>query len=136
MRELGRRSPKRDGSSISSDALQTSAAQSFDDFFAEWNSPGLIAAREACREIPLDPYDEQWQRLRPSFMQLFHFLERLSEAVLDGRIDEVLSRQQFETAVRSIWNIAFTLLAPPNHADEWWDPPPKIALLSARWRTP
>ena len=42
-------------------------------------------------------------------------------------------RQNCFCPVRTLWPEIHTALAPPNHADEWWDPPPKIAELYGRW---
>jgi hypothetical protein len=136
MRELGKRLLSSDESATKGVVPQKGVSPTLDDFLTEWNGPELMMARQACREIPFDPYDEDWEKIRPSFVRIFHFLESLSEAVLSGRLDELQARAQFEKSVRSIWPIAHTHLAPVNDADEWWDPPPKIALLSARWQKP
>jgi hypothetical protein len=71
---------------------------------------------------------------RDALGRIFAFLEAVSDAVLAGRIDERDARAHFGEAIPSVWSVAFHELAPPNHADEWWDPMPKIALLSQRWR--
>jgi len=71
---------------------------------------------------------------RDALAQIFAFLENVSDAVLAGRIDEEKAKLEFGKAIVSVWSVAFTALAPPNHADEWWEPLPKIAELSHRWR--
>jgi hypothetical protein len=110
------------------------APKSLQDFVAEWNGPDLKAARDAIRTLPFDPYDEEFQKIRPSLKRVFLFLDGLAGAVLSGELDAQAAREHFRDAVSSVWLAAHTLLAPPNHADEWWDPPPKIAELSQRWQ--
>jgi hypothetical protein len=105
-----------------------------ESLIAEWNGPDLTAAREAIRELPLDHYSEEAQRVRPYLKRLFRFLDEMAAAVLDGRIDEVQLRPALERAVLVLWPHFYTLLAPPNQADEWWETrPPKLAELHARW---
>jgi hypothetical protein len=63
-------------------------------------------------------------------------LEGLADAILDHAIDEQKARAVFERAVVTFWPVAASMLAPPNHRDEWWDPPPRIAELYGRWKQP
>lgn len=106
---------------------------SFQDYVGLWNGPELSQSRSKIREIALDPYSEEFVAQRADLQRVFAFLDGLSEAVLDHAIDEQQAQTVFRQAVVSVWPIAATMLAPPNHADEWWDPPPKLAELYARW---
>ena len=110
------------------------AARSLDDFVAEWGSPELRLARDVCRELPFDPYDEEFQQKRFFLKRIFLLLDKLADRILAGGIDEDNARKVFEHAVLSTWDVSHSLLAPPNHADEWWDPPPPLAQPAARWR--
>ena len=103
-------------------------------FISEWNGPELSAAREAIRELPLDHYSEEAAQVRPSLKRLFRFLEDMAAAIIDGQASERELRPTFEKPVRDLWFHFYTLLAPPNQADEWWEKrPPKLADLYERW---
>jgi hypothetical protein len=103
-------------------------------FISEWNGSELSAAREALRELPLDHYGEEAQAIRPSLKRVFRFLEDMATAVMAGQADEGKLRQTFERPVASLWPHFFTLLAPPNQADEWWEKrPAKLAEIYTRW---
>jgi len=108
----------------------SSAFLSLGDFVAAWEGPTLAKARAMVRTMPMGEYGAEHEALG----QIFAFLENVSDAVLAGRIDEREARSHFGDAIPGVWHAAFTELAPPNHADEWWDPLPKIAELSQRWR--
>jgi hypothetical protein len=101
---------------------------SLQEYVDKWAA--LEETRARVRELPLDPYDE-WPR--EDFKKIFVFLESLSDAILAGTIDESAARLVFEKAILSTWPVAASLLAPPNHRDEWWDPPPRIAQLYIKW---
>jgi hypothetical protein len=110
-------------------------AADIDEYWVRWNEGDFLEARKALPEITLDPYDEDFVKYqRPHFERIFAFLEGLSNQVLAGQVDETKAREYFERAVLVIWPIAMTLLAPPNHADDWWDPVPQIAHLYGRWK--
>jgi hypothetical protein len=79
-----------------------------------------------------DPYDPAFPRA--ALRRVFSFLESLSDAVLGGQLPEDAVRAEFGPALLAFWPNAATLLAPPNHADEFWDPLPRFAKLFARWR--
>jgi hypothetical protein len=103
-------------------------------FINDWNGPELSAARKAIQELPLDHYSEEALVIRPSLKRVFRFLEDMATAVIAGQVDEGKLRHAFETPVASLWPHFFTLLAPPNQADEWWQKrPPKLAEIYARW---
>ena len=82
--------------------------------------------------VTLDPYDDELPR--SSLQRLFNFLESLSEAVLSDALDEATVKQAFGPALVSFWPHAATLLAPPNQADDFLNPTPRIAQLYLRWR--
>lgn len=66
--------------------------------------------------------------------RLFAFLESMADGVLAGRLDEGEARKAFAEPLHAIWQQAYVFLAPVNQAEEWWDPPPKIAILDQQWR--
>lgn len=103
------------------------------DYVKAWLSPELVEARELVRSSSLDLYDPDASKARMILRQLFSFLESMADAVLSGRVDDTALRSTFEQPVRALWPDMYTALAPPNHADEWWDPPPKLAELHGRW---
>jgi len=100
-----------------------------------WNASDLMEVRRALRELALDPFDPEFEELRPALRRLFAFLESMSDAVLSGRIDEHAARMAFEKPVQTLWPRLRALLAPPIEANGWWDPPPDLARLDARWTT-
>ena len=97
-----------------------------------WNGGEISAIRADIRKLP-EPYDEEFPLVRPKLERLFAFLESMADALLSGRLDEAVARAVFEHPVRTIWPFIYTHLAPPNQADEWWDPLPRLAELYARW---
>lgn len=99
-----------------------------------WVGPGLREARSVLREGVTDHYDEDWPRQRHAIQTIFAFLESVSEGVISGALDDAKAKALFGTAVESFWPVAATMLAPPNHADDWWSPLPKLAELYARWK--
>jgi hypothetical protein len=109
--------------------------KTIDDYIREWGSPDIARSRSNIREVTLDPYSEEFQAQRADMQRIFAFLEGLADAVIEKAIDEQIARHVFEQAILSFWPVAFTMLAPANHADEWWDPPPKIAALYRHWST-
>jgi hypothetical protein len=109
------------------------ASMGFQDYVDLWNGPDLTQSRSKIREIVLDHYSEEFAAQCADMQRIFAFLDGLSDAVLDNAIDEQKARAAFQQAVVSFWPVAASMLAPPNHRDEWWDPPPKLAELYARW---
>jgi hypothetical protein len=101
-----------------------------EDFIATWNGPAMQEARAKVRSMPLGAYGPE----RDALGKVFALLESLSDAVLSGSINEQDAHRHFGEAVPSVWSVAFHELSPPNHADEWWEPLPKIAQLSERWK--
>lgn len=105
------------------------------DHIRDWSSPDLLTVRDRLRRgIVMDPYDPDFEVARPDLVRLFAFLDSMSDAVLTGRLDESKARVVFEDAVLSSWPRLATLLAPPNHADDFWNPVPGLGLLYARWK--
>jgi len=104
-----------------------------------WNGDLLSKAREVIRKqgVPLSAYEvdddsrDAWEGLK----KIFYFLDSMSEAVLAGDIDEETARARFEKQVVWVWDVAVTALAPPNQADEYWEPLPAIAQLAHQWAT-
>lgn len=112
----------------------TSQTMQADDYLAAWEGPALVDARKLVREWGLfDPYDPDFPKARPALERIFVFLEGMAEAIISGRIDETVLRPAFEKPILELWPHLYTSLAPPNHADEWWDPPPRIAQLFSKW---
>jgi hypothetical protein len=129
------RSSKRRGTADTEGSVQppTRSQISVEFLVAEWDGPELSAARQAIGEVPLDHHSDEAQQVRPSLKRVFRFLDGMAAVAVEGRVDENRLRVTFEKPVRVLWPLFFTLLAPPNHADEWWEPPPKLAQLFARW---
>jgi len=99
---------------------------------AAWNTPPLDEDRALLRAgVVLDPHDETFPHA--AMRRVFSFLESLSDAVVAGAIPEAEARSEFGPALLSFWPHAAVLLAPPNHAEEFWVPLPRIAELYARW---
>jgi hypothetical protein len=101
------------------------------DYQAEWEG-SLKPVREALGSVSLD--DETLAEKRPQMRRLFGFLEGLAEAVLSGDLDEAEARNSFAIPVMHSWPHLATLLAPPNHVEDYWNPPPRLAELYLRWR--
>lgn len=106
---------------------------SIHDYRAAWNSPTLRAARNNIRQVNLDHHSKEFEGVSRDMRHVFAFLESLSAAVLDGAVTESEARTTFEEAIVSFWPVAASMLAPPNHRDEYWDPPPRISELYAHW---
>jgi hypothetical protein len=106
------------------------------DFAAEWNGAVLAASRKEIRELALDHYSDAASEQRGHLWRVFVFLESMADAVLSGHADEEKLQTVFKTAVLSFWPTASIMLAPPNHKDDFWVPPPKLAELYARWKQP
>jgi len=106
------------------------------EYLRLWQGPELHRSREGIREVVLDHYSEEFTSQISDVQRVFAFLEGLSEAVLAGAIDEGEARRVFGPAVLSFWPVAASMLAPPNHRDDWWQPVPKIAELHHRWSHP
>lgn len=104
------------------------------DYIELWNGQEMSRSRERIREVTLDHYSDEFNAQRGDMQRIFAFLEGLSDAVIDKAIDEQSARAVFERAVVTFWPVAASMLAPPNHRDEWWDPPPRIAELYGRWK--
>ncbi len=88
------------------------------------------------RELALDGYSPEYAKQKPMLAKVFAFLESLADGILAGRIDEAAARATFEQPVLSAWPHIRVLLAPPNHADDWWVPAPQLAHLYGRWQIP
>lgn len=114
-------------------AQPPSDRRSLESYVAAWNASPLSDARASIRNFVPDHYSEEWPERRRDFEKLFAFFESLSDAVLAGAVDEQSVKRKFEEPIRSFWPHAAVMLAPPNQADEWWDPPPRLADLYDRW---
>jgi len=109
------------------------ALMSFQDYVDLWDGPELSKSRSNIREIVLDHYSAVFNAQRGDVQRIFAFLESLADAVLNGAVDEQQASEVFKKTVLSFWPVAATMLAPPNHADEWWEPLPSLASLYRRW---
>lgn len=108
-------------------------AQRMLQFMASWTVPPLLEDRARLRAgFNYDPTDPDFPRVE--LRRTFNFLESLSDAVLSGALDEAQARRVFGESLVAFWPIARTLLAPPNHFDEYWQQQPRIAELYVRWR--
>lgn len=104
-------------------------------FLADWVGENLAPFRERLRSpLPMHMVEDEDGSATAAIKAVFGFLNTMAEALLSGRVDEARLRPVFEQPVRHVWGRAFTYLAPPNHADDAWDPSPYIALLDRRWR--
>lgn len=106
----------------------------FDTYVQAWNSSPLVEHRERIRALAMDPYDPEAAEQKPHFEAVYAFLDGLADTVLSGHIDENRARREFGAAISSVWQAAYTRLAPVNQADEWWDELPPIAQLADKWR--
>ncbi|HJV42135.1 nucleotide-binding protein [Caulobacter sp.] len=103
-------------------------------FLKTWDGPNLQAAREVLhRGIPLHRMEDEDGSATEALLLVFTFLESFADAVLAGEIDEQRARPILAATVKSVWEHAAVYFAPLNLADEWWEPPPRLAELSARW---
>lgn len=97
-----------------------------------WNTPPVSDARARLRAgVNLDPHDPDLPR--DEMWRVFNFLDAMAESVVAGEVPEAEARTEFGSVVALVWPHAATLLAPPNHADDAWDTPPRLAELYARW---
>jgi hypothetical protein len=111
----------------------STAGLSLQRYLSAWDSAPLVDDRSLLRAgVILDAADASFPR--DAIRRVFNFLESLSEAVLSGAVDEACARATFGPTLAIFWPHAATLLAPPNHADDFWDPAPRIAELFRRWR--
>jgi hypothetical protein len=106
---------------------------SIHDYRAAWNDPSFRAARNNVREVTLDHHSKEFHSVAKDMRRIFAFLESLSAAVLDGAVTDGEARATFQEAIVSFWPVAASMLAPPNHQDEYWNPAPRISELYARW---
>ena len=103
-------------------------------FIRNWYSGDLLVARELLRAgMPMHVMEDETGEATAAMRRLFAFLESMADGVLSGRLAEPEARAEFAAPLHSIWQHAYTFLAPLNQADEWWDPLPKIAELDRRW---
>lgn len=123
--------PKRDARSNKEAAPFRPAT--VNEYLVGWNSQEILASRAAIRTVVLDHHSDEANAQRPHLQKVFAFLEGLSAAVSAGEVDEGEAKSAFGSAVLSFWPIAAGLLAPPNHAEDFWSPEPAIAELFARW---
>jgi hypothetical protein len=105
------------------------------DYVDEWNSDALAQSRMVARSIPSNPYgyDDEELPAHRALRRLFTFLESLADSVLSGQVAEEDMRDVFGSAVTALWPHMYVLLAPPNQAEDWWRPSPKLAELYMRW---
>ncbi len=106
------------------------------DFIKIWNDPELTLARQTVRELPSSPYgyDEEELVAHQALRRLFTFLENVADAVLDGEVEEAAAKAVFNRPIEQLWPHLYTLMAPANHAEDWWRArPPRLAELYARW---
>ena len=102
-------------------------------YLSAWQAEPLLTDRATLRAgITLDHGADEQERA--SLRRVFQFLNSLAAAVIDGHVPQALAQTHFGAAVRSVWPWASQLLAPPNHADEFWQPLPPLAHLYQRWR--
>lgn len=112
--------------------VDTSSAR-LQHYLAAWQSAPLADDRALLRAgVVLDAHDETFPR--SAMRRVFSFLESVSESVLSGSLDEAQTRAAFGEALVLFWPHAAMLLAPPNHADDFWAPLPSIATVFKRWR--
>ena len=105
-----------------------------DQFIKDWKAEKITEARDRLSKgAPMHMMEDEDGQATADIILLFEFLNTMAEALLAGRVDEAAVRQTFQGPVHNVWRHAFTYLAPLNVADEWWDPPPKIAELDRRW---
>lgn len=130
LREHGNLSVQTVGQSTEADA---DCARRLLQFLASWTTHPLVEDRAKLRAgFNFDPTDPDFPRIE--LRRTFNFLESLSDAVLTGAVVEADARYAFGESLLAFWPVARTLLAPPNHFDEYWQPPPNIAALHARWQ--
>lgn len=103
-------------------------------FIRSWNSGDLLNARENLRGgMPMHMMEDETGEATTAMRRLFAFLESMADGVLSGRLSEQEARAEFAAPLHSVWQHAYTFLAPLNQADEWWEPLPKMAELDRLW---
>lgn len=100
-------------------------------FIQTWETEPLRSDRAVLKAGISDPTDDEFPR--ESILRVFAFLESMSDAVLSGRIAEPQALLTFGPVIKLFWPHAATLLAFPGPADEFWNPPPRIAELFLQW---
>ncbi|MEK8052436.1 nucleotide-binding protein [Ideonella sp. DXS22W] len=104
-------------------------------YLSIWNGTEMAADRARLRAgIVADHAMAAEDGSRACLARVYHFLDSMADAVLDGALDDTQAQSHFRPAVRSVWPWASQLLAPPNHADEFWDPLPALARLYQSWQ--
>lgn len=104
-------------------------------YLSIWNSVAMAADTARLRAgIVADHALAAQDGSRAALARVYRLLDSMANAVLDGALDDTQARQHFQAAVRSVWPWASQLLAPPNQADEFWDPLPALACLYRRWQ--
>ncbi|MDO8297180.1 MAG: nucleotide-binding protein [Caulobacter sp.] len=132
LRKLGRRPPTR-VRTIDSAPISTHPDLAA-DFIATWNGAELKDARDTLRAgIPLHAFEDETGDGTRALKRVFAFLDSLADALLAGWVDEVRAKDVFGGSIKAVWERSRTYLAPLNIADEWWSPPPQIAILYERW---
>lgn len=119
-------------------AAETDGLPQFDlptaeDYVAVWQSAEFERARALLRVSSLDPHDPEADKARAVLRHFFTVLESMADGVLSGRVEEEVLRKHFADPVHKLWPHICISLAPPNHAEDWWVPPPKLAELYRRW---
>jgi hypothetical protein len=134
IREL-REVPTKSVAGLGVDAAVIHRPMTAQDYIDQWNSGALADARTAVRTMPSSPYgyDDEELEAHRALRRLFTFLEGLSDAVLSGELNETAARSVFQQPVAILWPHMYTLLAPANHAEDWWRPLPRLADLYRRW---
>ena len=105
-----------------------------ESFKAVWAGAVITHARDRLRLGVVSQYDPDYPDSAAALKRLFAFFESLSDAVLAGDVAEAEARQHFGASLTAFWPTAFIHLAPPNHADDFWEPEPRIAQLYQKWR--
>lgn len=101
----------------------------------EWNEGDLAEARRLVRQgVPMHFQEDEDGHATKALLRLFIFLERMADGVLVGRLDESAARVEFAGSLAAVWKVAHTYLAPLNHADDFWNPIPRVAELDQRWK--
>ncbi len=114
------------------------ATEKLQRYIDSWNGELLAKARQLVHEkgIPMSLYEvgEESQPQWDAFCRMFYFLESVSGAILNGEIESDAAKKEFGNALPSVWRVARTALAMPNHMDESWNPLPNIAQVSRLWQ--
>lgn|GEM_PF-1948858 len=103
------------------------------DYLVEWEG-ALKDVGCQIETVNFDPYDEESAAVRPAMRRMFGFLEGLADAVLSGEVDEAQAKATFGDVVVQTWPRLAIALAPPNHVEDYWNPPPRLSDLYVRWR--